>query len=192
MTVVGITGTSGSGKSTVARIIQQNYNAQIIDADKIAKELTQKDTEYLRKIVKTFGEEILENGKLNRKKLADIIFSDKKQKEKIDKLTQKYVVDEIKKQVKESKNKLVLLDVPLLFETKLNEICDITIEVIADKKQKIERICKRDNIEEKQALARLSNQKDDKFFSNNCDYIVENCKEEELKEEIRKILPKLQ
>lgn len=192
MTVVGITGTSGSGKSTVARIIQQNYNAQIIDADKIAKELTQKDTEYLRKIVKTFGEEILENGKLNRKKLADIIFSDKKQKEKIDKLTQKYVVDEIKKQVKESKNKLVLLDVPLLFETKLNEICDITIGVIADKKQKIERIRKRDNIEEKQALARLSNQKDDKFFSNNCDYIVENCKEEELKEEIRKILPKLQ
>ncbi len=192
MTVVGITGTSGSGKSTVARIIQQNYNAQIIDADKIAKELTQKDTEYLRKIVKTFGEEILENGKLNRKKLADIIFLDKKQKEKIDKLTQKYVVDEIKKQVKESKNKLVLLDVPLLFETKLNEICDITIGVIADKKQKIETICKRDNIEEKQALARLSNQKDDKFFSNNCDYIVENCKKEELKEEIRKILPKLQ
>ena len=137
MTVVGITGTSESGKSTVARIIQQNYNAQIIDADKIAKELTQKDTEYLRKITKTFGEEILENGKLNRKKLADIIFSDKKQKEKIDKLTQKYVVDEIKKQVKESKNKLVLLDVPLLFETKLNEICDITIGVIADKKQKI-------------------------------------------------------
>ena len=192
MTVVGITGTSGSGKSTVARIIQQNYNAQIIDADKIAKELTQKDTEYLRKIVKTFGEEILENGKLNRKKLADIIFLDKKQKEKIDKLTQKYVVDEIKKQVKESKNKLVLLDVPLLFETKLNEICDITIGVIADKKQKIERIGKRDNIEEKQALARLSNQKDDKFFSNNCDYIVENCKKEELKEEVRKILPKLQ
>ena len=122
MTVVGITGTSGSGKSTVAGIIQQNYNAQIIDADQIAKELTQQDTEYLRKITKTFGEEILENGKLNRKKLADIIFSDKKQKEKIDKLTQKYVVDEIKKQVKESKNKLVLLDVPLLFETKLNEI----------------------------------------------------------------------
>ena len=136
MTVVGITGTSGSGKSTVAGIIQQNYNAQIIDADQIAKELTQQDTEYLRKITKTFGEEILENGKLNRKKLADIIFSDKKQKEKIDKLTQKYVVDEIKKQVKESKNKLVLLDVPLLFETKLNEICDITIGVIADKKQK--------------------------------------------------------
>lgn len=103
MTVVGITGTSGSGKSTVAGIIQQNYNAQIIDADQIAKELTQQDTEYLRKITKTFGEEILENGKLNRKKLADIIFSDKKQKEKIDKLTQKYVVDEIKKQVKESK-----------------------------------------------------------------------------------------
>ena len=81
MTVVGITGTSGSGKSTVAGIIQQNYNAQIIDADQIAKELTQQDTEYLRKITKTFGEEILENGKLNRKKLADIIFSDKKQKE---------------------------------------------------------------------------------------------------------------
>ena len=79
-----------------------------------------------------------------------------------------------------------------MFHCYLKQICDITIGVIADKKQKIERICKRDNIEEKQALARLSNQKDDKFFSNNCDYIVKNCKEEELKEEIRKILPKLQ
>ena len=54
-------------KSTVARIIQQNYNAQIIDADKIAKELTQKILNICEKIVKTFGEEILENGKLNRK-----------------------------------------------------------------------------------------------------------------------------
>lgn len=192
MTVVGITGTSGSGKSTIAQIIQQNSSAQTIDADKIAKEMTEQDTKYLREIVKTFGQNILEENKLNRKKLADIIFSDKLQKEKIDKLTQKYVVSEIKKKVKESKSKLVLLDVPLLFETKLNEICDITIGVIANKKQKIARICKRDNIDEKQAIARLQSQKEDEFFLNNCDYIVENQDEEELKKQIKKILPKLQ
>lgn len=192
MTVVGITGTSGSGKSTIAQIIEQNSSAQTIDADKIAKEMTEQDTKYLREIVKTFGQNILEENKLNRKKLADIIFSDKLQKEKIDKLTQKYVVSEIKKKVKESKSKLVLLDVPLLFETKLNEICDITIGVIANKKQKIARICKRDNIDEKQAIARLQSQKEDEFFLNNCDYIVENQDEEELKKQIKKILPKLQ
>ena len=58
-------------------------------------------------------------------------------------MTQKYVVDEIKKQVKESKNKLVLLDVPLLFETKLNEICDITMGVIADKNKNRKNMQKR-------------------------------------------------
>ena len=73
--IIGITGSSGAGKSTICEILQRKYEANIISADKIAKELSQKGTNYLAEIVKNFGQEILlENGELNRRKLADIIY----------------------------------------------------------------------------------------------------------------------
>lgn len=193
MKIIGITGVSGSGKTTISKMIQQQCEAEVIDADKIAKDLTQGDTEYLREIITEFGEKILdENHKLKRQELANIIFEDKTKKEKLDKLTQKYVVEEIKRQIEKSKAKLIILDVPLLFESKLNEICNITIGVIANQQEEIQRICARDNITVEQAMARLKNQNDNEFFIENCDYIVENTNLENTQEELNKILLKLQ
>lgn len=193
MKIIGITGVSGSGKTTISKMIQQQCEAEVIDADKIAKDLTQGDTEYLREIITEFGEKILdENHKLKRQELANIIFEDKTKKEKLDKLTQKYVVEEIKRQIEKSKAQLIILDVPLLFESKLNEICNITIGVIANQQEEIQRICARDNITVEQAITRLKNQNDNEFFIENCDYIVENTNLENTQEELNKILLKLQ
>ena len=193
MKIIGITGVSGSGKTTISKMIQQQCEAEVIDADKIAKDLTQGDTEYLREIITEFGEKILdENHKLKRQELANIIFEDKTKKEKLDKLTQKYVVEEIKRQIEKSKAQLIILDVPLLFESKLNEICNITIGVIANQQEEIQRICARDNITVEQAMARLKNQNANEFFIENCDYIVENTNLENTQEELNKILLKLQ
>lgn len=193
MKIIGITGVSGSGKTTISKMIQQQCEAEVIDADKIAKDLTQGDTEYLQEIITEFGEKILdENNKLKRQELANIIFEDKTKKEKLDKLTQKYVVEEIKRQIEKSKAQLIILDVPLLFESKLNEICNITIGVIANQQEEIKRICARDNITIEQAIARLKNQNDNEFFIENCDYIVENTNLENTQEELNKILLKLQ
>lgn len=193
MKIIGITGVSGSGKTTISKMIQQQCEAEVIDADKIAKDLTQGDTEYLQEIITEFGEKILdENHKLKRQELANIIFEDKTKKEKLDKLTQKYVVEEIKRQIEKSKAQLIILDVPLLFESKLNEICNITIGVIANQQEEIQRICARDNITVEQAITRLKNQNDNEFFIENCDYIVENTNLENTQEELNKILLKLQ
>lgn len=193
MKIIGITGVSGSGKTTISKMIQQQCEAEVIDADKIAKDFTQGDTEYLREIITEFGEKILdENHKLKRQELANIIFEDKTKKEKLDKLTQKYVVEEIKRQIEKSKAQLIILDVPLLFESKLNEICNITIGVIANQQEEIQRICARDNITVEQAITRLKNQNDNEFFIENCDYIVENTNLENTQEELNKILLKLQ
>lgn len=194
MKIIGITGNSGSGKSTIAKIIKEECNGIIIDADKIAKNMTNTSTEYLKEIAKVFGMNVINDNQLNRQKMADIIFNDRMQKEKLDKITFKYVVDEIKMQVDLAKEKYnyIILDVPLLFESKLNELCNYTVGVISDKKDKINRICARDNISKEKATQRIDSQPDNKFYINNCDYIINNSRIEEITAKVHEMLKKLQ
>jgi dephospho-CoA kinase len=189
--IIGVTGNSGSGKTEVCKILAENYNdAQIIDADKIAKELSIKGTDYFKEITKIFGKEILkENGELNRKKIAEIIYTNKQQMEKLNDITNKYVVNEINNRINKATSKIIILDVPLLIESNLNKKCNIVIGVIAEEKIKIDRICKRDLIDTKMAKLRLNIQPDNSFYEKNCTYIIENNKEG-LKEKIREIMRK--
>lgn len=194
MKVIGITGSSGSGKSTVSKILSEELEAKIINADAVVKQMQEKDSEYYRKIVDLFGANILqEDGSLNRKKIVEIIFRDKNKKEKLDKLTFKYVVEEIRQQVEKAKEEYIIIDAPLLIESRLNEICNIVIAVISDKQEQIKRICKRDNIEESIAKLRLEAQRDNEFYKTNADYIVENNggKIDAIVGRIRKLVQKL-
>lgn len=196
MRIIGITGNSGSGKSTVSKMISENYEAKIIDADKIAKEMTMNNGEYLQAIKQTFGEDVIKDNTLDRKKLADIVFSNKTEKEKLDSLTFEYVVRRIKEEIKKaqlkSDIKYIVLDVPLLFESKLNEVCNYTIGVTAPKIEKIKRICKRDKLSEEKALQRLNSQPDDEFFIQKCDFIIQNMNNEKTEEKVNEIMLKLQ
>lgn len=181
MKIIGLTGTSGAGKSTVSEILMKKYGAEIIDADKVAKKLSKKGTMYTKSIIKSFGDEILDwQGELNRKKLANIIYEDEKKREQLNQLTFIYVVGEIKKQInKLNHKKIIVIDAPLLFESKLNQVCDFVIAVIANKEKKIERICKRDGISREEAILRLNAQNTDEFFKENSDYILYNQEEKE-------------
>ena len=195
MKVIGITGSSGSGKTTISKILEKELEAKTINADEIVKQLQQQGTKYYEGIVSEIGPSILqEDGTIKRKKLAQIIFQDEIKKEKIDNLTYKYVVEEIKAKVKEAKAEYIIIDAPLLIESRLNEICDIIIAVISSKEEQLKRICKRDNIEEKNAKVRLKAQKDNEFYKTNADYIVENNggKNDELMGRIRELVQKLQ
>ena len=193
MKIVGLTGTSGSGKTTVCELIKQIYNAKIIDADKIARNLAKKGNLYLQAIVLEFGKEILnENEELNRKKLANIIYDNEEKREKLNKITFKYVVDEIKNIIGKLQNEdLIIIDAPLLFESNLNKICDFTIGVIAKEEIKIQRICKRDNIDKQTALKRIKIQKNDEFLKENTSCIIyNNLNLEEIKENIKECFDK--
>lgn len=172
--IIGITGNSGSGKTIISKILAEKINAKIIDADKVAKKMTSNKTEYLKEIIKIFGQEILEDDKLNRKKLAEIIYKNKIKKHQLDKLTYKYVAKEIQKEVFSEAGKNVIIDAPLLFESGLNKICEINIAVIAKKSIKIERICKRDKIEIETAKARLAIQRAENYYTRKADYVLEN------------------
>lgn len=172
--IIGITGNSGSGKTIISKILAEKINAKIIDADKIAKEMTSNKTKYLKEIIEIFGQDILQDDKLNRKKLAEIIYKNKIKKHQLDKLTYKYVAKEIQEQAINQKSKNVIIDAPLLFESGLNKICEINIAVIAKKSIKIERICKRDETDKKTAKARIAIQRKEKYYTRKADYVLEN------------------
>lgn len=197
MKILGITGPSGSGKTTLCSLIQKNYNAFIIDADNVAKGLSSNtETEYFKEMVNLFGNEVLKNdGSLNRKEIARIIYNDNEKRKKLNLLTFKYVVDDIGKQIKDvqdSNYSYIAIDVPLLYEAKMEKICDKVIAVIAEDKEKILRICMRDNISEELARQRLHIQNDNEFFVKKADFVIHNDGtidklEKSLKEIIEKI-----
>ena len=195
MKIIGITGNSGSGKSTISKLISKNYEAKIIDADKIAKEMTNSNGEYLQAIRQAFGNDVIKNNELDRKKLADIVFLNRAEKEKLDGLTFEYVVEEIKKELETNQNldyQYIILDFPLKILSKLDKLCDYTIGVIAPKTEKIKRICKRDKLSKEKALQRLNSQPNDEFFTKNCNTVINNENKEETIKMVNEIMLKLQ
>ena len=174
--IIGITGSSGAGKSTICETLKENYKVKIINADKIAKKLSKKGTSYIIDIIKKFGKDIVnEEGELKRKKLAEIIYSDPKKREELNSCTFKYIKKEIEKEIKKiNEDTIAVIDAPLLFESELNKICDKVIGVISRKELQIERIVARDNIDYEQAEKRLAAQKTNEFYIKNCDDIIEN------------------
>ncbi|HZD58909.1 MAG TPA: dephospho-CoA kinase [Anaerolineae bacterium] len=145
MKVVGITGSIGSGKSTVASLLEER-GALAINADQIAREVTEPDTPAWREIVAHFGEAILEpDRKINRRKLGRIVFADAEELAFLERVVHPRVVSEIAHELKVmdgrfGNSKVVVLDVPLLFEVGLDKLSDITVVVIAEKSVRLKRL----------------------------------------------------
>ena len=173
--IIGITGNSGSGKTTATEILRRLTNADIIDADKVVKELSVPGTEYLNAIKEKFSESVLfEDGSLNRKELANKIYNNKEDLEILNSLTFKYVVQEIRKRIEESNNTIIILDAPLLFESGLDKECTSVIGLIAPFEVKVNRIVARDGISEEIAYSRINIQAKDEYYIDKADLIIEN------------------
>ena len=174
--LIGITGNSGSGKTIVSNMLKEKLTCHLIEADVVAKELSKKGNEYYNEIIQAFGEIILDEHKeIDRAKLAEIVYNDNNKRKTLNDLTNIYVVEEIAKQVNGlSGESTVIIDVPRLIECGLGQICNVIISVIADREIKLDRICRRDNIDRKVAECRLAIQPNDQFYIDNSDYIIEN------------------
>lgn len=174
--IIGITGSSGSGKSTICEILDNNYYIKIINADKIAKKLSKKGTNYIIDIIKAFGADIVnDEGELKRKKLAEIIYSNPEKREILNNCTFKYIKKEIMKQInKVQDGTSIIIDAPLLFESNLDKICDKVIGVISKRELQIERVVARDNLDYDEAEKRIEAQASNEFYKKNCDIVIKN------------------
>ena len=190
MKVYGITGSIATGKSTVTNYLREK-GYLVVDSDKLAYDALTIDEDCIDRVKKRFD---LHGDTIDRKALGRIVFNDPIAKKDLENIIHPYVINKIKETIHNNQNlKIIFLDIPLLFESKLNEVCDATIGVLAEKEEKINRIINRDKITYEKALNRLNNQPDDKFYIDNCNFIILNNEgTEKIKEQIRKIFIKLQ
>lgn len=175
--ILGLTGQSGAGKSTVAEFLEQN-GFYVISADLLVKKIYNSGSPCLKTIAAVFGEDIIsDNGTPDRKLLAKRAFSSKENTALLSSIVHPFVTAELFTQIKkaaESGATTVVYDAPQLFESNADVICDEIISVTAEKSVRLERICKRDNISKENALMRMNAQLDEEFFRENSDYIIEN------------------
>lgn len=173
--IIGLTGQSGAGKTTVSLYLQSK-GFIIIDADKISREVLS-TSECKEKIAKFFGKEVfLKNGKIERKKLAKKVFSSPENVKILNEITHPEILRRIKLLLKEYElaQKTVILDVPLLFETDLYKLCDVVVAILADENLRLQRIIVRDKINEGVAKMRLHIQNEDLFYKSKADFVVYN------------------
>lgn len=175
--IIGLTGQSGAGKSTVAKLLKHN-GFFVINADLLVRRIYNSGSPCLKTIASVFGEDIItNNGTPDRKLLAQRAFSSKENTKLLSSIVHPFVTSELFSEIKkaaESGAKTVVYDAPQLFESNADVICDEIISVTAEKSVRLERICKRDNISEENALMRMNAQLDEEFFRENSDYIIEN------------------
>ena len=170
MKIIGITGKSGAGKTTVTKYFKK-YDAEIIDADILAREVVKKGMPALAEIEKEW-KDVVENGSLNRRALAKIVFNDASELHKLNTITHKYIVEEIKERIKNSHAEIFVIDAIALFESGLSKLCDVTICVTADKDVRIKRIMARDNLTKIEAEERINAQQSDEFYEEKVDFII--------------------
>ncbi len=184
MQVIGLTGSSGAGKSVAASIFKK-HGIPVIDADCVYHEILSIGGECTKELAEAFGTAVLDqNGLISRQALADTVFGKPNTDtllHTLNTITHKYVMSEIKKRLRELKEngaKAAVIDAPLLFEANAHLECDFVIGVIADRALRAERIMARDRISLESTEKRLNAQKSDAFFLERCHYILENNTDE--------------
>ena len=171
--IIGLTGPTGSGKTTVLDIAKQK-GFYCIDCDKVAHSVLEENKLCIAEIKQAFGEEVEENGKIVRALLAKKAFSSKESTQLLNDTVLPFIVSKILEIIENCNNEKILLDAPTLFESGIDEICSCVIAVLCNKDIRIKRIIERDNLSEDAALLRINAGKSDDFYIENADYIINN------------------
>jgi dephospho-CoA kinase len=172
--LIGLTGMSGAGKSTVAAWFEKR-GFRLIDCDALVHALYE-DRQYAILVEEAFGKEYIQNGSVDRKRLGALVFSDKNALKKLNETVSPFIMNAVTSRIQAAKQEDIatVLDAPLLFEYGLEKFCDITIGVTTDVETAVKRLSERDRRSEAEIRSRLASQHNIAFFREHCDYILEN------------------
>jgi len=187
--IVGITGIFGSGKTSVSKLFK---GFKVINVDKLYRGLIKKNTPLYKKVIKEFGKEILHpNGNINRSQLKNIVFSNKNKLKKLNQITHPEIIKKIKEKLKQSKNKNIVIDAPLLVEAKATNLVDKIIVVTCNEKVRISRL-KKKGFSEKEIKQITSSQLSQKEKLKYADFTIDNSQSnQDTKKQVLNILKQL-
>lgn len=175
--VIGLTGQTGAGKSTVRKLLKAK-GAAVIDADSVAHEVADNSLSCLTDIVEHFSCMVLdEKGKLNRRALGRIVFSDRKKLALLNKIMFPYIVSAIKGQVtayEQAGAQIIVIDGATLIESGCAKMCSVLVSVTADEETRLTRIIHRDGISKRDAVRRVSAQNPEEFYIKASDCVIKN------------------
>jgi len=190
--IIGLTGSIASGKSTVAKMITA-LGLPIVDADIVARDVVEPGTETLALIAEQFGQDILlEDGTLNRAKLGDIIFHEPAKRKILNDIMHPAIRQEMLRQrdaYLEAGNKHVVMDIPLLFESKLQHYVERIIVVSVSEEVQLRRLMERNHLSEEDALARIRSQLPLSVKEQGADAVIYNNEDlAQTEDQLKKIL----
>ena len=178
MKVIGLTGGIGTGKSTVSSYLKDK-GCLIIDTDQMSRQMTEKSSPVLDVLKERFGAEYFtEDGDLDRKKLASLVFNDESKREILESIVTQKVIDDTQYMLSQLQaggyDGIVIIDAPLLFECGVNAITDENWVVICDLEERIKRVQARDNASREEIIARINNQMSDDEKMQLADRVIDN------------------
>lgn len=190
MKIIGLTGGIGSGKSVVLSVFS-SFGVPCYESDNRAKKLMHEDLELIYQIKALFGDEIYENDKLNRSKLADLVFADKSKLERLNALVHPRVKKDFQSFVNQQDAVYVIKEAAILFETGAAKDCDATILVTAPEKLRTERVMKREKTNVAHIKSRMNHQWSDEKKIQLADYVINNIDWDKTLKKIDEIHQKL-
>ena len=169
--VIGITGGTGSGKTSALNAIR-DLGGVVIDCDAVYHEMLNQDAELRHAIEVKFHGVFNSDGSLNRKKLGELVFENKERMAQLNEVIYQFLVPEVQRRARDGN--LTAIDAINLIESGVGELCDRTVAVTAPAELRVRRIMARDGIDERYARMRVSAQKSDEFYRSKCDYELSN------------------
>lgn len=171
--ILGLTGGIATGKSTAVNFFKR-MGIKIIEADEIAKDITN-NKKVIEKIIEVFGKEVLKKNKLDRQKMREIIFSDEEKLKKLNEITHPEIIKKILEEIEKNKTeKLLVVDVPLLYETEFEKYTDKVLLINCIKDIELNRLMERDNITYELAMNMINAQMCMKEKLKKADFIIDN------------------
>lgn len=178
MTIIGITGPTGAGKTTALNELVK-LGGCIYDADAVYHDLLRNNTELRRELEDRFGSLTDEQGEFQRKKLGAIVFADPAALADLNAISHRYVVAAIQEQLNKAQKQGIpcaAIDAIALFESGLDKLCQATVAITAPPEIRVLRIMVREGISEEYARSRVAAQNSDEFFTSRCGYtLINDC-----------------